>query len=104
MAKRAGRVFGDNFVRALRGVLIDPVLRVALHVGRFDLEGPTQQIQLLSDPERLTDRRPRVLSAMERYRSPAGAANPSSRSRAISLLGAFPKNRLYSLLNCDALR
>ena len=30
--------------------------------------------------------------------------SPSSRSRAISLLGALPKKRAYSLLNCDALR
>jgi hypothetical protein len=32
------------------------------------------------------------------------ATNPSSRSRAMSLVGAFPKKRPYSLLNCDALR
>jgi hypothetical protein len=37
-------------------------------------------------------------------RSPSRRANPSSRSRAISLLGALPKKRPYSLLNCDGLR
>ena len=31
-------------------------------------------------------------------------ANPSSRSRTISLPGALPKKRAYSLLNCEALR
>ena len=33
-----------------------------------------------------------------------GQPNPSSRSRAMSLVGALPKKRAYSLLNCDALR
>ena len=37
-------------------------------------------------------------------RSRSRTANPSSRSRAISLLGALPKKRPYSLLNCDGLK
>ena len=37
-------------------------------------------------------------------RVPLGDASPASRSLATSLAGARPKNRLYSLLNCDALK
>ncbi len=37
-------------------------------------------------------------------RSAAAGGNPFSRSRAISLVGALPKKRAYSLLNCDGLR
>jgi len=49
----------------------------------------------------------RVKNNRENHRSiSAGQADGrvSWRSRAMSLVGAFPKKRLYSRLNCDALR
>ena len=38
------------------------------------------------------------------YGAPLAAGPLCSRSLAISLVGAHPKKRLYSRLNCDALR
>ena len=38
------------------------------------------------------------------YRATSTAVRPSSRNRAMSLVGALPKKRPYSLLNCDALK
>ena len=35
---------------------------------------------------------------------PAPAASPSARRRAVSFMGALPKKRAYSRLNCDGLR
>jgi hypothetical protein len=42
--------------------------------------------------------RPAVVSRVDQ-RAEAGEANPCSRSRATSLVGALPKKRAYSRLN-----
>jgi len=56
--------------------------------------------------------RGKVRSAVAGQAAEAGPADrqasvgprPSSRSRVMSLLGALPKKRAYSRLNCDGLR
>ena len=53
------------------------------------------------NPESLTGR---VGSIPTSGTNPYDAANPCSRSLAMSLVGALPKRRAYSRLNCEALR
>ena len=42
--------------------------------------------------------------AADRYRPAPAGASPSARRRAVSLVGALPKKRPYSRVNCDGLR
>ena len=67
-------MFIDNFVRVSRGVLIDPVLRVTMQAGRFDLGTSEQVVQLLYDPEIRPDRLTQPLTSdQQRMRRMLGA-------------------------------